>query len=142
MEEFEIGHAPDEDIQEALKKYKTIAVVGLSPNPERPSHYVAKYLKEQGYQVIPVNPFIKEVLGEKSYPDLKAVPIKVEVVDIFRRPEEVLPIVEDAIEIGAKVVWMQEGIVNTEAAYKAHAAGLTVIMDRCMMKEHLRLISV
>lgn len=138
----EIGYTPDEDIQEALKKYKTIAVVGLSPNPERPSHYVAKYLKEHGYQVIPVNPLIKEVLGEKSYPDLKAVPIKVDIVDIFRRPEEVLPFVEDALKIGAKVVWMQEGIVNEEAAYKAHAAGLTVIMDRCMMKEHLRLLSV
>lgn len=138
----EIGYTPDENIQEVLKKYKTIAVVGLSPNPERPSHYVAKYLKEHGYQVIPVNPDVQEVLGEKSYPDLKAVPIKVDIVDIFRRPESVPPIVEDALKIGAKVVWMQEGIVNKEAAKKAKSAGLTVIMDRCMMKEHLRLLSV
>ncbi|MFQ5925755.1 MAG: CoA-binding protein [Dehalococcoidia bacterium] len=116
-------------IEEQLSNSNTIAVVGLSPNPERPSHYVAKYLQEQGYRIIPVNPLIDEVLGERSYPDLRSVPQPVDMVDIFRRSELVPPIVEEAIEIGAKYIWMQDGVVNEEAATKARAAGLSVVMN-------------
>jgi predicted CoA-binding protein len=116
-------------IQEALANSRTIAVVGLSPNPDRPSHYVAKYLQEQGYRVIPVNPTIGEALGEVSYPDLKSVPVPVDMVDIFRRSDHVLPVVEEAIEIGTKYVWMQDGVINEEAAARAQAAGLSVVMN-------------
>lgn len=125
------------DIEKILKGYKTIAVVGLSPKEDRPSHNVAKYLRSQGYRIIPVNPNAKEVLGEISYPDLKSILEKVDIVDIFRRSEDVLPIVDEAIAIGAKVVWMQEGIINNEAAERARKAGLEVVMDRCMLKEHM-----
>ncbi len=126
--------------EEILDKYHTIAVVGASPNPERPSHGVAGYLMEHGYQVIPVNPNAREVLGETSYPSLSSIPEKVEVVDIFRRSEEVLPIVDEAIKIGARAIWMQEGVVNEAAAAKARDAGLLVVMDKCMFKEHRRLV--
>ena len=122
-----------------LTKYHSVAVVGASPKPERYSNAVAGYLAENGYNVIPVNPNYAEVLGRKSYPNLSAIPEKVEVVDIFRRPEEVMPVIEEAIKIGAKAVWMQEGVVNEAAAAKASKAGLLVVMDRCMMKEHYRL---
>ncbi len=124
---------------EILKKYRRVAVVGASANPERPSHRVASYLIEHGYDVIPVNPGVREILGRVVYPDLSAIPEGVEVVDIFRRPEYVPPIVEEAIKIGARVIWMQEGIVNEAAASQAREAGLTVVMDRCMKKEHLRM---
>lgn len=121
---------------EILQSYKVVAVVGLSPNPERQSYRVAQYLKENGYRIIPVNPMTSEVLGEKSYPDLLAVPESVDVVDIFRRTEDVPPIVDQAIQVHAKAVWMQEGIVNEEAAAKARQEGILVVMDRCMLKEH------
>ncbi len=121
--------------------YKTVAVVGISDNPERPSHFVAKFLEEKGYSVIPVNPNQKEWEGRICYPDLLSIPEKVDVVDIFRRPEAVPPIVDEAIAIKAKVVWMQEGIVNEEAAAKARDAGIEVVMDRCMKKEYIRLKS-
>ena len=116
-------------VEEQLSKSRTIAVVGLSPSPQRDSHRVAKYLKEHGYRVIPVNPMIDEVLGEKSYPDLKSVPEPIDMVDIFRRSELVPPVVEEAIEVGAKYVWMQDGVINREAAEKAMEAGLLVVMD-------------
>ncbi len=116
-------------VEEQLSKSKTIAVVGLSPSPQRDSHRVAKYLKEHGYRIIPVNPMIDEVLGEKSYPDLKSVPEPIDMVDIFRRSELVPPVVEEAIEVGAKYVWMQDGVINREAAEKAEEAGLLVVMD-------------
>ncbi len=122
-----------------LNEYHTVAVVGVSPNPKRPSCRVASYLTRHGYHVIPVNPGAQEILGETSYPDLSSIPEKVEVVDIFRRSEEVTPIVDEAIKIGAKAVWMQEGVINEEAATKARNAGLLVVMDKCMRKEHLRL---
>jgi len=122
-----------------LKEYHTIAVVGASPKPEHDSNRVASYLIEQGYNVIPVNPNISQILGKTSYPDLSSIPEKVEVVDIFRKPEDVMPIVNEAIEIGAKAMWMQEGIINEEAAAKAKAAGLLVTMDKCMLKEHMHL---
>ena len=118
---------------------KTIAVVGISDNPERPSNFVAKFLEEHGYSIIPVNPNLTEWDGKKCYPDLLSIPAKVDVVDIFRRPEAIPPIVDEAIAIKAKAVWMQESIVNEEAAVKAHEAGLEVVMDRCMKKEYLKL---
>ena len=123
-------------VRDILTRYHTIAVVGLSSNEDRPSYRVASYLKEHGYRIIPVNPRETDVLGEKSYPDLSSVPEPIEVVDIFRRSEDVGPVVDEALQVGAKAVWMQEGIVNEEAAQKAQAAGLLVVMDRCMLKEH------
>ena len=123
-------------IAEILKKCKTIAVVGLSSNPMRASHGVAEYLKNVGYRIIPVNPNETEVLGEKSFARLEDVPEKVDLVNIFRRPEEVPPVVESAIRIGAPVVWMQLGIENEEAAEKARAAGLAVVEDACILVEH------
>ena len=129
-------------IREVLEKSKVIAVVGLSPKSDRPSHRVGAYLKNQGYRIIPVRPAADEILGEKAYSSLKAIPqdIQVDVVDVFRKSEDVPPIVEQAIEIGAKAIWLQEGIVNEEAAQKARAAGLKVVMDLCMLKEHKRFI--
>jgi uncharacterized protein len=122
-----------------LKNSKTIAIVGLSANWWRPSYFAAKYLKEHGYRIIPVNPQYPEVLGEKCYPDLRAIPEKVDVVDCFRKSEEILPLADDAIAIGAKVLWMQIGVINHAAAEKARQAGLDVVMDRCMKIEHGRL---
>ena len=122
-----------------LREAKTIAVVGLSSKRMRPSFGVSQYMQRSGYRIIPVNPIETEVLGEKAYPDLDAIPEPVDVVNIFRRPDLVPPIVDAAIRIGAKAVWMQEGIVNEEAAEKARAAGLTVIMDHCILKEHRRM---
>ena len=123
-----------------LTEFHNIAVVGASPNPERPSHRVFDYLAHHGYHVIPVNPNVKEIMGHTSYPDLKAIKEKVEVVDIFRSSDEVMPVVDEAIRIGAKVIWMQEGVINEEAAAKAKKSGLLVVMDKCMKKEHERLI--
>ena len=122
-----------------LNEYSIIAMVGLSPDSSRPSHRVAKYLINHGYKVIPVNPDAQEILGARSYSDMSSIPEPIEIVDIFRRSEEVMPIVDEAIKIGAKVVWMQEGVINEEAALKAQDAGLLVVMDRCMLKEHKRL---
>lgn len=127
------------DSTKILRKYKTIAVVGLSPNRFRPSYGVAQYMKQQGYRIIPVNPGHSEILGEKSYRRLEDIPGPVEIVNIFRRSEHVAPIVDSAIAIGAKVVWMQEGIEDPPSAAKARAAGLEVVMDRCILKEHRRL---
>jgi predicted CoA-binding protein len=128
--------ASADPILEILKNYKTIAVVGLSSNPARPSHGVAKYIKSAGYRIIPVNPNEKEVFREKSYARLEDVPEKIDVVDIFRRAEDVPPVVDGAIRVGAKVVWMQLGIENEAAAEKARAAGLIVVQDGCMYMEH------
>jgi len=127
--------------EKILNFSRVVAVVGLSSKPNRPSYKVASYLKEQGYKIIPVNPTEKEVLGELCYPALASIPETVDVVDIFRRSEEVLPIVEEAIRIGAKAVWMQEGVINGEAAARARETGLMVVMDKCMRKEHQRLRS-
>lgn len=130
----------DDVLKEILLSAKTIASVGLSSNQERDSYWVASYLKEQGYRIIPVNPTAAEILGEKSYPDLEAVSEKIDVVQVFRKPEDVPPIVDEAIKVGAKVVWMQEGIVNEEAAQKGREAGLKIVMDACMRATHRRLI--
>ncbi len=127
------------EIKEILAQTKTIAVVGLSPKENRPSNDVARYLMAAGYTIIPVNPGQSEILGLKCYANLRDIPHRVDVVDIFRRPEEVGPVVDQAVEIGAKVVWMQEGIINEEAAAVARAAGLTVIMDRCLKVDHASL---
>jgi len=125
--------------EEVLNSSRVIAVVGLSAKPDRPSYRVASYLKESGYKIIPVNPGEEEILGNVCYPDLVSIPEPVDVVDIFRRSEEVPAIVEEAIKIGAKVVWMQEGVINEEAAARAKEVGLVVVMDRCMLKEHQKL---
>ncbi|MFC2018355.1 CoA-binding protein [Chloroflexota bacterium] len=122
--------------EKILKEYRTVAVVGASPNPERASHTVASYLMEHGYNVIPVNPTAQEVLGKTCYPDLISIPGPVEVVDIFLSSEKVMAVVEEAIKVGAKAVWMQLGIINEEAAALAREAGLLVVMDRCMKQEH------
>ncbi|MBI4199960.1 MAG: CoA-binding protein [Chloroflexi bacterium] len=130
----------DQRIRELLEATRTIASVGLSSNPERPSFGVASYLKKQGYRVIPVNPGVERLLGEQAYPDLLSVPDKIDVVQVFRRSEDVPPIVQQAIQVGARAVWMQEGITNEAAAREARAAGLQVVMDRCMREEHRRLL--
>jgi predicted CoA-binding protein len=126
-------------IAEILRNTRTIAVVGLSSRRMRPSFGVSQYLQRAGYRIIPVNPFETEVLGEKAYPDLVSVPVPVDLVNIFRRSEYVPEIVEAAIGIGAKAVWMQEGVIHEAAAAHARAAGLAVVTDRCMLKEHRRL---
>lgn len=130
----------DHELKEILQSTKTIASVGLSSNQEKESYWIALYLQQQGYRIIPVNPTADEILGEKAYPDLDSVPEKIDVVQVFRRPEDVPPIVDDAIRAGAKVVWMQEGIAHEEAAQKAREAGLQVVMDACMRSTHRRLI--
>ena len=126
-------------IAELLTSARTIAVVGLSSRRARPSYSVSEYMQSAGYRIVPVNPQESEVLGEKAYPDLDSVPVPVDIVDVFRRPEYVPEIVEAAIRIGAKAVWMQEGVVHEEAAERARAAGLTVVMDRCILKEHRKM---
>jgi len=130
-----------EKLKKIFKNSSRIAVVGLSPKPDRPSNDVAHYLMRQGYEIIPVNPGQKEILGRVCYPNLREIPGSVDVVDIFRRPEYVLPIVEDAIEIGAKYIWMQEGIVNSEAAELAEKHNIPVVMDFCMKVAHIMLRS-
>lgn len=128
-----------EETERQLTQAKTIAVVGMSPRPDRPSHYVAKYLMENGYRIIPVNPAADEILGMKSYPNLKSVPERIDLVDIFRRPREVPLIVDDALEIGVRFIWMQDGVIHEESAAKARARGASVVMDNCTMREHMRL---
>ena len=126
-------------IAELLHSSRTIAIVGLSSKRFRPSHGVSDYLKRAGYRIIPVNPMETQVLGEKAYPDLESVPGPIDIVDIFRRSECVPEIVEAAIRKGAKAIWMQEGVYNEEAARRAEEAGLMVVMDRCILKDHRRL---
>ena len=117
-------------------KMKTVAVVGMSPKPERPSHYVGMYLKEQGYDIIPVNPGHKEIASMTSYSSLLDIPVKVAVVDVFRRPEHTVPISEAAVEIGARALWLQDGVINDEAAKLAEDASLLVVMNDCMLRRH------
>ena len=127
-------------IRELLTRSKVIAVVGLSSKTHRPSYGVSRYMQSVGYRIIPVNPLEKEVLGEKSYARLEDIPVQVDIVDVFRRSEHVPPVVESSIAIGAKAVWLQEGVVHEEAAARARAAGLEVVMDRCTKVEHERLV--
>jgi predicted CoA-binding protein len=134
-------HPPtDSDLERILKENRTVAVVGLSDNPTRPSYGVASYLQQAGYRIIPINPRLERVLGEMAYPDLEAVPGRVDIVDVFRRAEHVPGILRGAVAKGAAVLWLQEGIRNRQAAEEALAAGLEVVMDRCMLKEHRRLV--
>jgi predicted CoA-binding protein len=133
------ANPPPEKIKELLENSKTIAVVGLSPKPDRASNGVSEYLQKQGFRIIPVNPGENEILGEKSYSDLKSIPDRVDIVDVFRRPEAAPGIVEEAIAVGAGAVWLQEGVVS-EAAFEAGSrAGLIMIMDRCIFKTHRQL---
>ena len=128
-----------EVIQRILAECKTIAVVGLSSSPSRPSNSVSGYMRGHGYRVIAVNPNETQVFGDKAYASLADVPVKIDLVDIFRRPEEAGRAVDDAIAVGAKAVWLQEGVIDREAAQRAEEAGLLVVMDRCWLKEHIRL---
>ena len=130
--------SPDE-IKNILERSKRTAIVGLSPKEERDSNRVAKYLMEKGYEIVPVNPGQKEILGQDCFKTLTDIPFKVDLVDLFLNPERVPPVVDQAIEIGAPVLWMQIGVIHNEAAQQAREAGLTVVMDRCMMREHKEL---
>ncbi|MDZ4253640.1 MAG: CoA-binding protein [Sulfuritalea sp.] len=126
-------------LRRVLQDNRVIAVVGLSPNWNRPSYFAAKYMLEHGYMVVPVNPGASEILGRQCYPDLAAIPFKVDLVDVFRKPEDVMPIAAEAIRIGAKCLWLQLGVIHREAADQAAAAGLDVVMDRCVKIEYARL---
>ena len=128
-----------ETIQRILDDCRTIAVVGLSSDPLRPSNSVSAYMRRHGYNVVPVNPNETEVFGEKAYANLASVPQEIDLVDVFRRSEEAGTAVDQAIAVGAKAVWLQEGVIDQAAAQRAFAAGLLVVMDRCWLKEHLRL---
>jgi uncharacterized protein len=134
--EIPLRNATPAEIRHALAGAKTIAVVGYSANPDRPSHRVAAYLKGRGYRVVAVNPGLTEALGGKAFARVRDIPGGVDIVGIFRKPEAVPEVVEDAVAAGAKVVWMQQGIVNNAAADRARAAGLLVVMDRCLQVEH------
>ena len=130
----------DAGLRRLLQDTRTIAVVGMSANPDRASNEVAQYLRGAGYTIIPVNPACAEILGEKCYPSLREVPVPIDLVDVFRKSEDVMPVVEDAIAVGAKAVWLQLGVIATEAAARAEAAGLKVVMDHCTKIEHRRLV--
>jgi len=127
------------DIETILKTYKTVAVVGLSADESKASHRVAAYLKSAGYTIVPVRPDGDEILGEKVYHSLTEIPFPVDIVDVFRKPETVLPIAKEAVEIGAKVFWLQQGITNDEAENYCRDAGLDVVSDRCMLVEHRKM---
>lgn len=131
---------PDEQLRDLLTRYRHIAVVGLSDRPDRPSHDVAAYLQRAGYEITPVNPTIQETLGRPAVPSLHEVPPPVEIVDVFRRSEDIPPVVDDAIAAGARVLWLQLGIVNEPAAERARQAGMIVVQDRCLKVEHRRLL--
>lgn len=133
---------PDADgLRALLKRAKTIAVVGLSPNPDRPSHRIGRRLKEWGYRVVPVRPALDEVLGEKAYPNLASIPFKPDLVDVFRSPDQVDPVVDECIALGIPALWLQEGVVNEAAARRAQAAGIEVVMDRCISVDYRRLMT-
>ena len=131
-----MASSPPDPITDILQRAKTIAVVGLSDNPLRPSHGVAAYLQSQGYRIIPVNPKIKDSLGENAYPSLREVPEKIDIVNIFRRPQFVEEVVDQAIQLKVPSVWMQEEVIHEKAAQKARQAGIFVVMDRCILMEH------
>jgi uncharacterized protein len=130
----------NDEVRALLARARTIAVVGLSPRPERPSHRIARRLKDWGYRVIPVRPAVREVLGEKAYPRLAEVPHKIDLVDVFRAAEEIGPIVEQCVSLGLPALWIQLGIVNEPAAERARSAGMVVVMDRCITVEYRRLM--
>jgi predicted CoA-binding protein len=133
-------HPDSDSLRTLLREIKTIAVVGLSPKAKRPSHRVAASMQGFGYRIIPVRPAVDEVLGETAYADLYALPSKPDLVDVFRAPEHVMPIVDACIELGIKAIWLQDGVINEEAAEKAAAAGITVVMDRCIYRDYMQLM--
>ena len=133
---------PDSDgLRALLERTKTVAVVGLSPNPDRPSHRIGKRLKEWGYRVVPVRPALDEVLGEKAYPNLASIPFKPDLVDVFRSPDQVDAVVDECIALGIPALWLQEGVVNEAAELRAQAAGIEVVMDRCISVDYRRLMA-
>jgi len=134
--EFPSYNPPGEEIQSILNDHEVVAIVGLSPKEDRDSNKVARYLRDRGYRIVPVNPTKDEILGEKSYPDLKSIPFDVDIVDIFRKVDAIPGIVDEAIEKGAKVVWMQLGLAHNASAEKAREAGLQVVMSKCIKVEH------
>ncbi len=140
MSILRVPELSDSEVRNALQHGKTIAIVGLSNRSTRPSYGVARYLQEHGYQIVPVNPYADQILGEQAYPDLSSIPFDVDIVDIFRRPQAVAPHVDEAIQKGVKLVWLQLGIRNDEAAQKAHEAELAIVQDRCIKIEHMRLV--
>jgi predicted CoA-binding protein len=131
----------DAGLRALLENTRTIAVVGMSANPDRPSNEVARYLRNAGYTIIPVNPRCDEILGEKCYPSLRDVPVAIDMVDVFRNPDDVMPIVDDAIAVGARSLWLQLGVIVPAAVTRAEAAGLAVVMDHCAKIEHRRLMT-
>jgi predicted CoA-binding protein len=137
LQELRLSASEAERITELLRSAKTIAVVGLSDNPLRTSYGVSEYMQSRGYRIIPVNPMIAESLGEKAYPTLSEVPEKIDIVNVFRRSEFVPDVVEEAIRLGVPAIWMQEGVAHEAAAEKARQAGIFVVMDRCILKEHM-----
>jgi len=126
-------------LRRVLRESRTLAVVGLSADWFRPSYFAAKYMQSHGYRIVPVNPRYAEILGEKSYPDLRSIPFPVDLVDVFRKPQDVVPIAQDAVAIGARALWLQIGVINDEAREIAESAGLTLVMDRCVKIEYARL---
>ena len=133
------GNPGEDEIRELLKRARTIAVVGFSPKPFRASHNVARQMQRMGYRIIPVRPGISEGLGEKAYPDLASVPDAIDIVDVFRAGDKTTPVFEECLRLGLKTIWLQDGVINEEAAARARAAGMTVIMDRCVMRDYTRL---
>jgi predicted CoA-binding protein len=133
-----VNPSANDEIGALLKRAKTIAVVGLSDSPLRPSYGVSAYMQQQGYRIIPVNPSIQGALGEKAVASLSLIPGKIDIVDVFRRSEFVPEVVDEAIKLGVSAIWMQEGVVHEAAAQKARKAGIFVVMDRCILKEHQR----
>lgn len=130
----------DAELKRILTTIRTVASVGVSASPEKPSYAIFAYLKDHGYEMMPVNPTATEIQGRKVYPNLRAIDGKIDIVQVFRKPEDVPPVVDEAIQVGASVVWMQEGVINEAAAQKAEAAGLKVVMNRCMRATHRRLL--
>lgn len=134
-----VAQLSKEEMKQELQNAKTIAIVGLSSKPDRPSYGVAKYLQDAGYKIYPVNPVETEVLGEKSYPDLKSLPVIPDIVDVFRKSDAVMPVVDETLEIGAKFIWFQLGVVNLEALEKCKNEGLKAVFDKCIKIEHINL---
>jgi predicted CoA-binding protein len=135
-----MSQPPDAAIRALLQRVRTIAVVGLSPDPTRPSHHVAAYLLQQGYRIFPINPTTPEVLGQRSYASLAEVPEPIDLVDVFRRSDAVPAIIDEVLSLGLPAVWLQEGVTHAEAEAKARTAGVVVVADRCILKEHVRLL--
>jgi len=133
------GNPTPDEIRAILKSAKTIAVVGFSPRPQRPSHNVARQMQRMGYRIIPVRPGISEGLGETAYPDLQSVPVPIDIVDVFRASDKTGPVFDECLRLGLRTIWLQDGVVNDEAAARARAAGMTVIMDRCVLRDFTRL---